>query len=106
MIIGIFKSIGGLMVSFKKKLLLSTCLVASLSIMAGEYEAKQAGMSHERLEKIAPTLSNLYLKNGKFPGFISAIARKGKVVHYETIGFSDLETLYAISIIPIQLIDL
>ena len=92
MIIGIFKSIGGLMVSFKKKLLLSTCLVVSLSIMAGEYEAKQAGMSHERLEKIAPTLSNLYLKNGKFPGFISAIARKGKVVHYETIGFSDLET--------------
>tara|TARA_Y100001936_G_scaffold150729_1_gene146974 strand:- start:114 stop:1502 length:1389 start_codon:yes stop_codon:yes gene_type:complete len=80
------------MVSFKKKLLLSTCLVVSLSIMAGEYEAKQAGMSHERLEKIAPTLSNLYLKNGKFPGFISAIARKGKVVHYETIGFSDLET--------------
>ena len=92
MIIGIFKSIGGLMVSFKKKLLLSTYLVVSLSIMAGEYEAKQAGMSHERLEKIAPTLSNLYLKNGKFPGFISAIARKGKVVHYETIGFSDLET--------------
>ena len=92
MIISIFKSIGGLMVSFKKKLLLSTYLVVSLSIMAGEYEAKQAGMSHERLEKIAPTLSNLYLKNGKFPGFISAIARKGKVVHYETIGFSDLET--------------
>ncbi len=85
-------SIGGLMISFGKKFILTISLGLSLSIIPGEYEANQAGMSHERLEKIAPTLSNLYLKNGKFPGFISAIARKGKVVHYETIGFSDLET--------------
>jgi CubicO group peptidase (beta-lactamase class C family) len=49
-------------------------------------------MSHERLQKIAPTLSDLYLKNGKFPGFVSAVARKGKVVHYETVGFADVET--------------
>ncbi|MDC1251693.1 beta-lactamase family protein, partial [Gammaproteobacteria bacterium] len=46
----------------------------------------------ERLQKIAPSLNDLYLKNGKFPGFVSAVARKGKVVHYETIGFADLET--------------
>ena len=85
-------SIGGLMISFGKKFILTISLGLSLSIISGEYEANQVGMSHERLEKIAPTLSNLYLKNGKFPGFISAIARKGKVVHYETIGFSDLET--------------
>ena len=85
----IFMSIGGLMISFGKKFILIICLGLSLSIIPGEYEANQAGMSHERLEKIAPTLSNLYLKNGKFPGFISAIARKGKMVHYETIGFSD-----------------
>ena len=91
MIISIFKSIGGLMISFGKKFILTISLGLSLSIIPGEYEANQAGMSHERLEKIAPTLSNLYLKNGKFPGFISAIARKGKVVHYKTIGFSDLE---------------
>ena len=85
-------SIGGPMISFRKKFFLTISLGLSLSIISGEYEANQVGMSHERLEKIAPTLSNLYLKNGKFPGFISAIARKGKVVHYETIGFSDLET--------------
>ena len=36
MIISIFKSIGGLMVSFKKKLVLSTCLVVSLSVMGQE----------------------------------------------------------------------
>ncbi len=64
----------------------------SLSIVSSSYEADQANMSYERLQKIAPTLSELYLKKGKFPGFISAIARKGKVVHYETIGFADIET--------------
>ena len=30
-------------------------------------------MSFERLQKIAPTLTNLYLKTGKFPGFISGV---------------------------------
>jgi len=85
-------SIGGLMISFGKKFILTFSLGISLSVLSGEYEANLAGMSHDRLEKIAPALSNLYLKNGKFPGFISAIARKGEVVHYETIGFSDLET--------------
>ena len=91
MIVTIFMSIGGPMISFARKFILTFTLGLSLSLFSGEYEANQAGMSHDRLEKIAPTLSNLYLKNGKFPGFISAIARKGKVVHYETIGFSDLE---------------
>tara|TARA_B100000965_G_C19556704_1_gene742600 strand:- start:244 stop:1662 length:1419 start_codon:yes stop_codon:yes gene_type:complete len=64
----------------------------NLSILSSSFEASQAGMSQERLQKIAPTLSDLYLKTGKFPGFISAVARKGKVVHYETIGFADLES--------------
>jgi len=64
----------------------------NLSIYSNSYEAATVGMSHERLQKITPTLSDLYLKTGKFPGFISAVARKGKVVHYETIGFADLET--------------
>ena len=64
----------------------------SLSVVTSSYEADQANMSYERLQKIAPTLSELYLKKGKFPGFVSAVARKGKVVHYETIGFADVET--------------
>ena len=59
---------------------------------SNSYEASVSGMSNERLQKIAPSLNDLYLKNGKFPGFVSAVARKGKVVHYETIGFADLET--------------
>jgi CubicO group peptidase (beta-lactamase class C family) len=61
-------------------------------VASNSYEDSVSGMSNERLQKIAPTLNDLYLKNGKFPGFVSAVARKGKVVHYETIGFADLET--------------
>ena len=77
---------------FKSKwILFLSFSVLSLSISSSSYEANQVGMSYERLQKIAPTLSDLYLKNGKFPGFVSAVARKGKVVHYETIGFSDME---------------
>ena len=64
----------------------------SFSLFSNSYEASASGMSHERLQKIAPTLNDLYLKNGKFPGFVSAVARKGKVVHYETLGFADVET--------------
>ena len=69
------------------------CLIFfSISLFSNSYEASVSGMSHERLQKIAPTLSDLYLKNGKFPGFVYAVARKGKVVHYETVGFADVET--------------
>jgi CubicO group peptidase (beta-lactamase class C family) len=69
------------------------CLIFfSISLFSNSYEASVSGMSHERLQKIAPTLSDLYLENGKFPGFVSAVARKGKVVHYETVGFADVET--------------
>ena len=69
------------------------CLIFfSVSLFSNSYEASVSGMSYERLQKIAPTLSDLYVKSGKFPGFVSAVARKGKVVHYETIGFADVET--------------
>ena len=46
------------------------------------YEARQAGMSPERLEKIGPSLSK-YVSEGRLPGLITAVARKGKVVHFE-----------------------
>jgi len=77
---------------FKSKWIFFSLIFFSLSVAANSYEASVSGMSNERLQKIAPSLNDLYLKNGKFPGFVSAVARKGKVVHYETIGFADLET--------------
>ena len=77
---------------FKSKWIFFSLIFFSLSVASNSYEASVSGMSNERLQKIAPRLNDLYLKNGKFPGFVSAVARKGKVVHYETIGFADLET--------------
>ena len=64
--------------------------ILSLSIFPNSYEASQVGISKERLNKIVPILDE-NIKAGRFPGFISAVARKGKVVHFETQGFSDLE---------------
>ena len=77
---------------FKSKWIFFSLILFSLSLASESYEKSVSGMSYERLQKIAPSLNGLYLKNGKFPGFVSAVARKGKVVHYETIGFADMET--------------
>ena len=78
------------MISLWKKLIIILSFIYSISVFSSSYEASQAGMSYERLEKIAPTLSE-YIKEGRFPGFITAVARKGRVVHFETQGFSDIE---------------
>ena len=77
---------------FKSRWIFFSLILFSLSLASESYEKSVSGMSYERLQKIAPSLNDLYLKNGKFPGFVSAVARKGKVVHYETIGFADMET--------------
>ena len=77
---------------FVSKGILLYLVLISFYFYPNSYEASASGMSYERLQKIAPTLNELYLKTGKFPGFISAVARKGKVVHYETLGFADIET--------------
>ena len=78
------------MISLWKKLIIILSFIFSISVFSSSYEASQAGMSYERLEKIAPTLSE-HVKEGRFPGFITAVARKGRVVHFETQGFSDIE---------------
>jgi CubicO group peptidase (beta-lactamase class C family) len=76
---------------FKSKWILLLLFSAlSLAASASAYEANQVGVSKERLNKIAPVLEE-NIKAGRFPGFITAVARKGKVVHFETQGFSDVE---------------
>ncbi|MFL2706852.1 MAG: serine hydrolase domain-containing protein [Gammaproteobacteria bacterium] len=76
---------------FKTKwILLLIFSVLSLFAVSSSYEANQVGVSKERLEKIAPFLEE-NIKAGRFPGFITAVARKGKVVHFETQGYSDIE---------------
>ena len=76
---------------FKTKWILLLIFSAlSLSVVSSSYEANQVGVSKERLDKIAPVLEE-NIKAGRFPGFITAVARKGKVVHFETQGYSDVE---------------
>ena len=77
---------------FKNKLITifhSLVFLFALNLSAS-YEAKQAGMSQERLDKIAPTLSK-YVKQQEIPGLITAIVRKGRIVHFETQGYADVE---------------
>ncbi len=64
----------------------------STSLWSGPYEAEQAGMSQDRLDRIAPALSK-YVASGALPGLITAIARKGEVVHFEVQGFADLNKI-------------
>ena len=51
---------------------------------------EDVGVSAERLEEIAPALQG-YVDKGQLPGFLTVIARKGKIAHFETIGMQDVE---------------
>ena len=48
------------------------------------------GVSAERLERIRPVMQN-YVDDGRIPGFLTVVARHGKIVHFETIGMRDIE---------------
>ena len=49
----------------------------------------EVGISAERLWKIQPAMQAL-VDSGKFAGILTLVARKGKIVHFKTVGFSDL----------------
>ncbi len=48
------------------------------------------GVSTERLERIRPVMQG-YVDDGNLPGFLTVVARRGKIVHFETIGMRDVE---------------
>ena len=48
------------------------------------------GISTERLERIRPVMQD-YVDKGHLPGFLTVVARHGKIVHFETIGMRDVE---------------
>ena len=51
---------------------------------------EEVGVSAERLERIRPVLQS-YVDKGNLPGFLTVVARHGKLVHFETIGMRDVE---------------
>ena len=51
---------------------------------------EEVGVSAERLERIRPVMQG-YVDEGHLPGFLTVVARRGKIVHFETIGMRDVE---------------
>ena len=51
---------------------------------------EDVGVSTEHLERIRPVMQG-YVDDGNIAGFLTAMARHGKIVHFETIGMQDIE---------------
>ena len=51
---------------------------------------EEVGVSTEHLERIRPVMQG-YVDDGNIAGFLTAMARHGKIVHFETIGMQDIE---------------
>ena len=51
---------------------------------------EKVGFSTEHLERIRPLLQD-YVDAENLPGFLTVIARHGKIVHFETVGMRDIE---------------
>ncbi len=51
---------------------------------------EEVGISTERLERIRPVMQG-YVDEGSLPGFLTVVARRGKIVHFETTGMRDVE---------------
>ena len=70
-------------------------VVCSTDSYATEYglqmvEPEKVGVSSEGLDKIEPILQG-FVDKGQLPGFLTVIARKGNIVHFEPIGMQDIE---------------
>ena len=51
---------------------------------------EEVGVSTQRLERIRPVMQD-YTDKEKLPGFLTVVARHGKIVHFETVGMRDIE---------------
>lgn len=84
--------------NYSKFKILLLILISSISLnitaapKAGLKMAKpeSVGMSSERLQRIEDTMKR-YIDDEYLAGTVTLVARKGKVVHFEAQGFSDVE---------------
>ena len=53
--------------------------------------AEDVGMSAERLARVKTAMQR-YVDRGEVPGVVTLIARRGRVVHFESIGYRDVES--------------
>ena len=81
------------MTSFKSNLLHLTFLLFVLPLFAQPIQLtapEEVGISSERLAKVNTKLQS-YIDENKVGGIVSLVARKGKVVHFESFGYQDRE---------------
>lgn len=70
-------------------LLMTTALNAELGAQALPHaEPESVGMSSQRLQRLGQVL-RADIESGRMPGAVVAIARRGKLVYYESFGFLD-----------------
>lgn len=53
-------------------------------------DAEVVGMSAERLERIQPVMQR-YVDQGLIPGAVTMVARHGKIVHFDSLGYKNVE---------------
>ena len=73
--------------------LLTLCVVSAITVCGGEIpvaEAESVGMSTERLQGIDAAMQR-HIDAGKIQGAVTAVARRGRVVHFEAHGLIDVE---------------
>ena len=51
---------------------------------------EEVGVSAEHLEHIRPVMQG-YVDDGRIAGILTVVARRGKIVHFETVGMRDVE---------------
>ena len=51
---------------------------------------EEVGVSTEHLERIRPVMQG-YVDDGRMAGILTVVARRGKIVHFETVGMRDVE---------------
>ena len=75
-----------------KRIAWLTCLLLSLPAIAADplprSRPESVGLSPERLERIGQVL-RADIEKGRMPGAVIAIARKGRLVYYESFGYLD-----------------
>jgi CubicO group peptidase (beta-lactamase class C family) len=88
----------------KRIFVFSLIAVISFSLVAGDGRAvsqsprpglptarpEDVGMSSERLARIRAGMQR-YVDRGMVPGVVTLVARRGRVVHFEAIGYRDVE---------------
>ena len=72
-------------------LLLAVAVQASLAQGLPQASPESAGMSGERLERLTEALQG-YVDDGRLAGAVTLVARRGKVVYSEGVGYRDRES--------------